>query len=134
MGAKSFLTARLMEVWAHGHDVAEAVGACVAPSGRLRHIAQLGYLTREWSYRVRGEVPPPGAIHLELTCLGESWTWGPEDAIDTVSGPAEEFCLVVTQRRHLEDTELRTGDLGRHWLLRAQAFAGGPSNGPAPRR
>ena len=27
MGAKSFLTARLMEVWAHGQDVVDAIGA-----------------------------------------------------------------------------------------------------------
>ncbi len=47
MGAKSFLTARLMEAWAHGSEIAEAVGATRAPTDRLRHIAQLGYITRE---------------------------------------------------------------------------------------
>ena len=56
------------------------------------------------------------------------------DAVDSVKGPADEFCLVVTQRRHLDDTELSTGELGRHWLVRAQAFAGGPTEGPAPNR
>jgi hypothetical protein len=50
-----------------------------------------------------------------------------------VRGPAEDFCLVVTQRRHLDDTSLVTGQLGRHWLLKAQAFAGGPSEGPRPK-
>ena len=134
MGAKSFLTARLMEVWAHGTDIAEAVGATRQASDRLRHIAQLGYLTRGWSYTVRGETVPEGEIRLVLTGpSGQTWAWGPDDAAETVEGSAEGFCLVVTQRRHLDDTDLVVGDLGRHWLLRAQAFAGGPSDGPAPR-
>jgi uncharacterized protein (TIGR03084 family) len=133
MGARSFLTARLMEVWAHGRDIVDAVGATRQASDRLRHIAQLGYLTRGWSYTVRGETAPEGEIRLVLTGpSGQTWTWGPDDAAETVEGSAEGFCLVVTQRRHLDDTDLVVGDLGRHWLLRAQAFAGGPTDGPAP--
>ncbi len=133
MGAKSFLTARLMEGWAHGADVVEAVGATRQPTDRLRHIAQLGYITRGWSYAVRGEEPPAGTVRLELVApSGATWAWGPEDADDVIRGSAEEFCLVVTQRRHLDDTDLVAGDLGRHWLLRAQAFAGPPTLGPAP--
>ena len=132
MGAKSFLTARLMEVWAHGTDVADTVGVTRPPTSRLRHIAQLGFITRGWSYTVRGETPPDGTVRLELTTpSGELWTWGPDDASDTVSGPAEDFCLVVTQRRHLDDTSLLAGELGHHWLARAQAFAGSASEGPA---
>jgi uncharacterized protein (TIGR03084 family) len=134
MGAKSFLTARLMEAWAHGTDVADALGAKLAATDRLRHIAQLGFITRKWSYTVRGEQPPEGSVRLEVTSpAGALWTWGPDDADDTVRGPAEDFCLVVTQRRHLDDTSLVTGQLGRHWLLKAQAFAGGPSEGPRPK-
>jgi uncharacterized protein (TIGR03084 family) len=135
MSAKSFLTARLMECWAHGQDVADAVGAERPAGDRLRHIAQLGFITRGWSYVNRGEEPPAGTVRLELVSpAGETWTWGPEDADDVVRGPAEDFCLVVTQRRHVDDTRLVCGDLGRHWLLRAQAFAGGPTDGPAPGR
>jgi uncharacterized protein (TIGR03084 family) len=136
MSAKSFLTARLMECWAHGQDIVDTLGAGALrpPTDRLRHIAQLGYITRGWSYLNRGEQPPEGTVRLMLTApSGEVWSWGPDDADDTVSGPAEDFCLVVTQRRHVDDTALRTCDLGRHWLLRAQAFAGGPSDGPAAR-
>jgi uncharacterized protein (TIGR03084 family) len=135
MSAKSFLTARLMETWAHGQDVVDTIGATRPATERLRHIAQLGYITRGWSYTNRGEEVPAGSVRLELIApSGETWVWGPDDADDTVRGRAEEFCLVVTQRRHLDDTELATGELGRHWLVRAQAFAGGPSDGPAPRR
>jgi uncharacterized protein (TIGR03084 family) len=134
MGAVSFLTARLMETWAHGTDVANGLGVAREPTDRLRHVAQLGFMTRKWSYTVRGEDLPAGLVRLDLTSpMGEHWLWGLEDADDSVSGSAEEFCLVVTQRRHLDDTTLETGELGRHWLLRAQAFAGGPSQGPQTR-
>ncbi|MGP8010289.1 MAG: hypothetical protein ACLPKZ_08565 [Acidimicrobiales bacterium] len=68
-----------------------------------------------------------------LSPSGELWSWGPDVADERVTGSAEEFCLVVTQRRHVDDTSLRYGDLGRDWLIRAQAFAGAPSEGPKPR-
>jgi uncharacterized protein (TIGR03084 family) len=91
-------------------------------------------MTRKWSYAVRGEELPDGEILVELESpTGAQWTWGNEGATDTVRGPAHEFCLVVTQRRHIDDTSLETGDLGRHWLLRAQAFAGSATNGPQAR-
>ncbi len=132
MGAKSFLTARLMEAWAHGTDVADALDRRLVATDRLRHIAQLGYLTRGWSYAVRGEVAPAVEVRLDLTSpAGQRWQWGPDDAGEVVEGPAEDFCLVVTQRRHLDDTALIVGPEGRHWLVRAQAFAGAPTTGPA---
>jgi uncharacterized protein (TIGR03084 family) len=135
MGATSFLTARLMEVWAHGTDIIDALGLTREPSDRLRHIAQLGFITRKWSYVVRGEEPLAGDVRLELVSPSDQlWTWGPEVASDTVRGTAEDFCLVVTQRRHLDDTSLETGELARHWLLRAQAFAGAPTIGPVERK
>ncbi len=134
MGAKSFLTARLMEVWAHGQDIVDTVGAERTPTDRLRHIAQLGYITRKWSYVNRRLEPPEGDVAVTLTApSGDVWTWG-EDDENRVSGPALDFCLVVTQRRHLDDTSLVVeGERARDWLLRAQAFAGPATDGPAPR-
>jgi uncharacterized protein (TIGR03084 family) len=132
MGAKSFLSARLMETWAHGTDVVDALSAFRPPTERLVHVAQLGYNTRRWSYQVRGETMPEGDIRLELQSpTGVAWAWGPDSADDTVSGRAEEFCLVVTQRRHVEDTSLKADSLGAEWLARAQAFAGAATSGPA---
>jgi uncharacterized protein (TIGR03084 family) len=134
MGARSFLTARLMETWAHGVDVVDALEVDREPTDRLRHVAQLGFITRRWSYAVRGETEPPGTVRLELTGPhGDVWRWGPDGAEDSITGSAEEFCLVVTQRRHPNDTSLTAGELGAHWLQRAQAFAGAPSDGPRPR-
>lgn len=134
MGSKSFLTARLMEVWAHGQDVCDAVGAERKPTDRIRHIAQLGVITRGWSYLVRGDQPPDGDVRVELIApSGETWGWGPDRAEASVVGTAEDFCLVVTQRRHVDDTDLVvTGDVATGWMGKAQAFAGAPTTGPAP--
>ncbi len=135
MGSKSFITARLMEAWAHGQDIRDALGVEHEPSDRIRHIAQLGVITRGWSYLVRGEQPPEGDVRVELTApSGDVWAWGPDEATDRVTGPANDFCLVVTQRRHVDDTDLDvTGDLATDWMSKAQAFAGTPSTGPAPK-
>ncbi len=138
MSAKSFLTARLMEAWAHGQDVVDAavqagLDARRDATDRLRHIAQLGVITRGWSYTNRGMDVPLGEVRVELTApSGALWTWGPENAPDIVRGPAEDFCLVVTQRRHPHDTDLEvTGEAAADWLVHAQAFAGGATDGPA---
>jgi uncharacterized protein (TIGR03084 family) len=132
MGAKSFLTARLMECWAHGQDVVDAVGAERAPSDRLRHIAQLGFITRGWTYINRKQEMPEGDVRVALAApSGDTWTWGPDDAASTVEGDAEDFCLVVTQRRHLDDVTLDVrGGPALDWLGMAQAFAGPPTDGP----
>lgn len=134
MGAKSFLTARLMECWAHGQDIADAVGAHRPPTDRIRHIAQLGFITRGWSYKNRGMEVPEGDVRVELVGpSGAVWTFGPDAAPNVVRGPAADFCLVVTQRRHVDDTALLvTGSLAQDWMQRAQAFAGGATDGPRP--
>jgi uncharacterized protein (TIGR03084 family) len=136
MSLRSFLTARLMETWAHGQDVVDAVDGVRPATDRLRHVAQLGVITRGWSYRNRGLEPPAGEVRVELQApSGATWTWGPDDAEETVAGPAEDFCLVVTQRRHVDDTALTTnGPLAREWMELAQAFAGPATTGPHARR
>ncbi len=140
MGSKSFLTARLMEVWAHGQDVVDAIAvtggeADREPTNRLRHIAQLGFITRGWTYINRGLDVPSIPVRVDLTSpSGETWSFGPDDAGESVVGPALDFCLVTTQRRHVDDTELVvTGDSARDWMEKAQLFAGPASDGPAPR-
>ncbi len=131
MSGQSFLTARLMETWAHGQDICDTVGARRVPTDRLRHIAHLGVITRRFSYVVRGAEPPEGDVRVELDGPGgDVWTWNGDAAPDTIRGPAVDFCLVVTQRRHVDDTDLDVrGELARGWMGVAQAFAGGPSDG-----
>jgi uncharacterized protein (TIGR03084 family) len=132
MGAKSFLTARLMECWAHGQHIVDAVGAPRPATDRLQHIAQLGFITRSWTYVNHGLAVPETAIRVELSApSGAVWTYGPDDAAQSVVGTAEDFCLVVTQCRHVDATGLRvSGDDARDWMTKAQAFAGAPTIGP----
>lgn len=129
MSARSFATARLMETWAHGWDVTDAIDHPVQPTDRLKHVVQLGFITRGWSYANQGRDVPDKPVRLELSApSGAEWAWGPSDAPETITGSALDFALVVTQRRHVDETELRAaGGLAREWLLIAQCFAGPPT-------
>jgi uncharacterized protein (TIGR03084 family) len=93
----------------------------------------MGVITRSWSYLNRGEEPPGAEVRVTLTCpSGETRTWGAEDAVESITGSLVDFCLVVTQRRHVDATDLVVvGDDARGWMLRAQAFAGPATEGPA---
>jgi len=127
MSPASFATARLMEYWAHGQDIADALGVARQPTDRIRHICHLGVRTRGFSYVVRGLTPPDTDVYVELTGpSGDTWTWGEPESADRVSGSALEFCLVVTQRRLVADTGLAvSGPVATEWMSIAQAFAGG---------
>lgn len=134
MGPASSVTARLMETWAHGQDIADTLGIERPATSRLRHVAHLGVRSLPYSYAVNG-LPRPGApIRVELVAPdGGQWTWGPADAADQVRGTALDFCLVVTQRRHRTDTGLViTGQTAGQWMAIAQAFAGGAGRGRPP--
>jgi uncharacterized protein (TIGR03084 family) len=134
MSAASLATARLMETWAHGLDVAEALGVRREPTGRLRHVAHLGVRTRDYAYLVREMTAPGEPFRIELTGPdGQLWTWGPEDANQRVTGPALDFCLLVTQRRHRSDLALvAQGRDADQWLEITQAFAGPSGTGRPP--
>ncbi|HEX6247741.1 MAG TPA: TIGR03084 family metal-binding protein [Nocardioidaceae bacterium] len=134
MSAKSMATARFMETWAHGLDVADALGAAPSVSDRLRHVAHLGVRTRDFAFSVHHLETPAEKFRVELTApSGETWTWGPEAAAQSVRGSAYDFCLLVTQRRHRADLDLvATGPDADRWLDIAQAFAGPPGTGREP--
>jgi uncharacterized protein (TIGR03084 family) len=131
MGSKSFLTARLMECWAHGQDIAVATNTNRVATDRLVHIARLGFITRGWSYVNRGLDVPTDPVSVSLTApSGAMWKFGDASAIESISGSAEDFCLVVTQRIHVDDTDLIMTPLAREWLIIAQAYAGPAAEGP----
>jgi uncharacterized protein (TIGR03084 family) len=134
MSAASSITARIMETWAHGQDVADALGAERAPSDRLRHVAFIGARALPNSYQARGLPVPETTVRVELEApSGGVWAFGPEGAPDSVRGPALDFCLAVTQRRHLDDLDLELqGAVATEWMSIAQAFAGPPGPGRQP--
>lgn len=115
---------RLMETWAHGQDIVDAVGAARRPTDRLRHVAALGVVGRELSFHA-AELPLPAEPFLvELTGPdGQIWAWGPEDARQRVHGSALDFCLRVTQRRSRSETGLvAVGADAQQWLDIARVF------------
>ena len=109
MSPASMATARLMETWAHGLDVREALGLTYEPTDRIKHVCHLGNRTRDYSFGVHELTPPAEPFRVELTApSGEQWEWGPEDAAQSVRGPAYDFARLVTQRIHRDDTALET--------------------------
>jgi len=131
MSAASMATARLMETWAHGLDVADALGVRRPATARLRSVAHIGVRTRDFAFTVHGLTPPAEVFHVELNAPdGELWTWGPQDAAQTVTGSAEDFCMLVTQRRAPRELDVvAVGPDAQKWLTIAQAFAGPPGPG-----
>lgn len=131
MSAASSITARLMETWAHGQDIADVLDIEREPSRRLRHVAHIGVHALPFSYTAHGRNVPEDGIRVELRAPdGTTWSWGPEGAPNSVLGSALDFCLAVTQRRHRDDTELKiSGSVADEWMSIAQAYAGPPGAG-----
>lgn len=134
MSAESMATARLMETWAHGEDVADTLGVHREPTARLRQVAHIGVRARGYAFLANGKQAPAADVRVELKAPdGDIWTWGAEDATDRVTGSALDFCRRVTQRRHRDDLDLVTsGPIADEWLDIAQAFAGPPGAGREP--
>jgi uncharacterized protein (TIGR03084 family) len=131
MSPASMATARFMETWAHSLDVYDALDVHPETTDRIRHVAHLGVRTRNYAFGVHELEPPAEEFRVELTApSGEVWTWGPDDAAQRVTGSAHDFCLLVTQRVHRDDTDLKAlGVDAEKWLTVAQAFAGPPGPG-----
>ena len=131
MSAASMATARLMETWAHGLDVADTLGVKRPGTARLRSIAHIGVRTRDFAFSINGLTPPAEPFRVELRAPdGSIWSWGPDDAAQRVTGSAEDFCMLVTQRRPRSALDVQAvGDDAEKWLGIAQAFAGPPGSG-----
>lgn len=134
MAPASLATVGIMELFGHGHDIADAAGAHLKPTDRIRHLARFGVRTRDFAYLARGLTPPPDDFRVELIApSGALWCYGPDGAAEKVTGPAADFCLLVTRRRHRDDLSLiATGPEADRWLDIAQAYAGPPGPGRSP--
>ncbi len=135
MSAASMATARFMETWAHSLDVHEALGVEPEITDRIRHVAHLAVRTRDFSFVNRGLAAPAEEFRIDLVSPSEEvWSYGPEDAAQTVTGSAYDLCLLATQRIHRADTDLvANGPDADAWLGIAQCFAGRPGEGRARR-
>ncbi|WP_431039381.1 TIGR03084 family metal-binding protein [Streptomyces sp. P6-2-1] len=136
MAPASMVTARLMETWAHGQDIHDALSLGRPATARLRHIAHLGFRTIGHGFATYGRPLPTAPVRVELAAPdGGTWSYGPVEAANRVTGPALDFCLLVTQRRNPADLALTVvGPVATEWLEVAQAFAGPPGAGRPPAR
>ena len=134
MSARSSITARLMETWAHGQEVFDHLGVVRENQDRIQNIVVLGVNTFGWTYKTRKETPPGPMPYLTLKApSGAVWIFGEESETERISGLAEEFCQVVTQTRNIADTKLQVvGNTAKDWMSKAQCFAGGPETPPPP--
>lgn len=134
MSPTSMATARYMETWAHGLDVADALGVAVEPHDRVRHVVHIGVRTRGFAFANHGLDVPADEVRVELVApSGDVWTYGPDDAEERVTGSAWDFALLVTQRRNRADLDLTAeGEGAERWLDIAQAFAGPSGTGRPP--
>jgi enediyne biosynthesis protein E11 len=132
--ARVLACAGLMELFAHGQDIADTVGAPREYTDRIGHLAWFGTRNRDFGYQVRGLTPPGDEFRFELTApSGAVWQFGPADAEQRITGPAVDFCLLVTRRRHRDDLAVRaTGADADAWLDIAQAYRGSPGAGRQP--
>jgi uncharacterized protein (TIGR03084 family) len=133
MKVSSFASARQMEVWAHGQDIYDLFAVRRTNGDSIRNICELGVRTFRWSFENRKEVPPAQPPAILLTApSGEKWQWNPEGE-ERIEGTAEDFALVVTQRRNVADTTLSVeGPGAKRFMAIAQCFAGAPETPPAP--
>jgi uncharacterized protein (TIGR03084 family) len=134
MSARSSITARLMETWAHGQEVYDHLGVVRQNADRIQNIVVLGVNTFGWTYAARSQTPPGPMPHVVLTApSGAVWTYGDPSTTERIEGPAEAFCQVVTQTRNVADTSLQvTGPVATDWMRKAQCFAGPAEEPPAP--
>lgn len=134
MSARSSVTARQMETWAHGQAIFDLLGVTRTATDRLRNIAHLGVVTIPFAFANRGETPPDPLPHVRLMApSGAVWTWNDPSSPDRIEGSALAFCQTAAQTRAAADTDLvATGPGAIRWLQIAQCFAGPPNDPPAP--
>lgn len=133
MGVATALSARIMEIFAHGQDIRDALGIAPSASDRLRHIAHLAIAARDFSFTANSVSIPEEEFRIELEYLGQIWTWGPEQSAERVIGLALDFGMLATRRRHRDDCAVKAyGEQSNRWLDIIQAYAGSPGQGRAP--
>jgi uncharacterized protein (TIGR03084 family) len=132
MSPASMATARMMETWGHSQDVAEGLDIEVPRTDRCKHVCYLATRTRGYVYASRFMEAPDIEVRVELTSpSGEKWTWGSDEAAESITGSAWDFALLATRRRHVDDTDVVAhGAAAEEWLPMLQAFAGPPGNDP----
>ncbi len=134
MSARSSITARQMETWAHGQAIYDELGLERQNTDDIQNIVILGVNTYGWTFANRGRAAPEPRPRGVLTApSGALWEFGDDQDKERIEGDAVDFCQVVTQVRNVKDTALAiTGPNATAWMEAAQCFAGPPVDPPGP--
>ena len=134
MSTRSSISARLMETWSHAQALFDNLGIVRQNTDRIKSVAVLGVNTFGWTFANRGEDVPKERPYVRLDApSGEVWEWGETSDQNYIIGPAEDFCMVVTQTRNISDVNLEvSGEVATQWMAKAQCFAGVARDAPKP--
>lgn len=122
MSARTFATFRLMETWAHGLDIYQALDFEVEDTPRIRHVCWLGWKTLPYAFKAAGLDYAP--IRIEVIGPGYAkWVYGPDDTEDLIKGSASEWARVAVRRLPAKKTRLKvTGETASKAIEVAQAY------------
>lgn len=133
MPISRLLAARHMAVFCYGQDIFDAFEVRRMPTDRIHAVADFGVRTRALAFATHDQDLPEMPFVRLLAPSGRTWTWGDAQAPERIAGSAEQFCLVVTQRRNIADTALDvTGPGAARWMDIAQTIGGPPLQSPGP--
>ena len=134
MSARSSISARHMETWAHAQELYDSLGLDRINEDRIKNIVVIGNNTFKWCFTVHKKTLPTIRPYLKLISpSGEIWEYNEFSEDHKIEGLAEEFCQVVTQVRNIQDVNLKlTGSIAEEWMSVAQCFAGGAEQPPKP--
>lgn len=135
MRPDTFVVSRVMEWWAHGLDVTDALPGVELPTTAAPYVAALGVRTRSFAFGLHGVSAPPCLPELVLhDGDGREVLRAGDASCGHVHGPVTDFAAVVVRRRRVSTVGLDVaGENTRSWLEIAQAYAGPPGPGPGPR-
>ena len=134
MSARSSISARHMETWAHAQELYDSLGLDRINEDRIKNNVVIGNNTFKWCFTVHKKTLPTIRPYLKLISpSGEIWEYNEFSEDHKIEGLAEEFCQVVTQVRNIQDVDLKlTGSIAEEWMSVAQCFAGGAEQPPKP--
>ena len=132
--ASVLCAAGMTEMFAHGQDIADALGVERQYTDRIKRIVGFVVHTWEFGYQSNDLTPPAEQFRFEVTApSGAQWVFGPAEATQSITGSAVDLCLLAARRRHHTDLGLvATGADALAWLELAQAYRGPAGKGRAP--
>lgn len=128
-------TAGMVEMFAHGQDIADAAGVNIERTDRVGVLVPFIHRTIDFGYHAAGVPAPAGDFRMVVSLPSGGLTdVGPAEAPNLVCGSAVDLALLATRRRHRDDLALHaTGPDAPGYLNLAQAYRGpaGPGRSPA---